>query len=69
MAEAQKEFEPRQHYNYIKLFIQQSGGLGGIFTTKPRKIKANFINRTNPENCAFGYFRLTEVDKKVDPFE
>lgn len=77
----EKEFEPgdivdinlhglsRQYYNYIKLLIQQSGGQGGPFTTTPAEIKGNCINTTNPENYAFGYFRLTEVDKKVYQFE
>lgn len=58
-----------QYYNYIKLLIQQSGGPGGPFSTTPAEIKGNCINETNPENYAFGYFRLTEVDKKVYQFE
>lgn len=58
-----------QYYNYIKLLRQQSGGPGGPFSTTPAEIKGNCINETNPENYAFGYFRLTEVDKKVYQFE
>lgn len=58
-----------QYYNYIQLLIQQSGGAGGPFSTTPAEIKGNCINMTNPENYAFGYFRLTEVDKRVYQFE
>ena len=58
-----------QYYNYIQLLIQQSGGAGGPFSTTPAEIKGNCINMTDPENYAFGYFRLTEVDKRVYQFE
>ncbi len=58
-----------QYHNYIKLLIRQSGGQGGPFSTTPAEINGNCINTTNPENYAFGYFRLTEVDKKVYQFE
>ena len=58
-----------QYYNYIKLLIQQSGGPGGPFSTTPAEIKGNCFNATNAEHYAFGYFRLTEVDKRVYTFE
>ena len=58
-----------QYFNYIKLLIQQSGGQGGPFSTTPAEIKGNCINLDNPNNYAFGYFRLTEVDEKVYLFE
>jgi hypothetical protein len=58
-----------QYYNYIKLLIQQSGGAGGPFSTTPAEIKGNCININSPENYAFGYFRLSEVDKRVYTFE
>ncbi|MCP4883102.1 MAG: DUF4249 domain-containing protein [Flavobacteriales bacterium] len=57
------------YYNYIKLLIQQSGAQGGPFSTTPAEIKGNCINLDNPDNYAFGYFRLTEVDEKVYLFE
>jgi len=57
------------YYNYIKLLIEQSGGPGGPFSTIPAEIKGNCINVTNPDNYAFGYFRLTEVDSEVFVFE
>ncbi len=58
-----------QYYNYIRLLIQQSGGPGGPFSTTPAEIKGNCFNTSNPDNYAFGYFRVTEVDKKVYTFE
>lgn len=58
-----------QYYNYIKLLREQSSVAGGPFSTTPAEIKGNCINTTSPENYAFGYFRLTEVDKKVYQFE
>ena len=57
------------YYNYIKLLIQQSGGAGGPFSTTPAEIKGNCVNINSPENYAFGYFRLSEVDKRVYTFE
>jgi len=58
-----------QYFNYIKLLIQQSGGAGGPFSTTPAEIKGNCVNINSPENYAFGYFRLSEVDKRVYTFE
>ncbi len=56
------------YYNYIKLLIEQSQS-GGPFSTIPAEIKGNCINQTNPDNYAFGYFRVSEVDKRVYIFE
>ena len=56
------------YYNYIKLLIEQSQS-GGPFSTIPAEIKGNCINQSKPENFAFGYFRLSEVDKRVYTFE
>jgi len=58
-----------QYYNYINLLIEQSGGPGGPFTTIPAEIKGNCFNITSPDNYSFGYFRLSEVDKRVYTFE
>lgn len=52
----------RAYYDYIKILIDQLGGVG-IFETTPVAVKGNVINETNSENYAFGYFRLTEVNK------
>jgi len=57
------------YFNYIRLIIEQSGGAGGPFSTIPAKVKGNCFNITTSENYAFGYFRLSEVDKRVYTFE
>jgi len=56
------------YFNYIKLLIEQSQS-GGPFSTIPAEIKGNCVNQSNPENYAFGYFRLSEVDKRIYTFE
>ena len=50
----------RAYYNYIDILIDQIGGVG-LFEATPVAVKGNCINTTNPDNYAFGYFRLTEV--------
>lgn len=57
-----------QYYNYIRLLVEQSAD-GGPFATIPAQIKGNCINITNPENNAFGYFRLTQVSKETYTFQ
>lgn len=57
-----------QYFNYIRILIEQESG-GGPFSTIPAEIKGNCINTSNQSNYAFGYFRLTEVDKRVFEFE
>lgn len=52
----------RAYYDYIKILIDQLGGVG-IFETTPVSVKGNVINETKSDNYAFGYFRLTEVDR------
>lgn len=46
--------------DYITILIDQIGGVG-LFESTPVSVKGNCVNRTNPENYAYGYFRLTEV--------
>lgn len=58
-----------QYFNYIRLLIQQSGSLGGPFSTIPAEIKGNCVNISKSDNYAFGYFRLAEADKRVYTFE
>jgi len=77
----EKEFEPgdivdislfgisEQYYNYIKLLIEQSGAEGGPFSTVPAEVRGNCYNVTNPDHYAYGYFRLTEVDKRIYQFK
>ncbi|MBW8198383.1 DUF4249 family protein [Flagellimonas abyssi] len=52
----------KAYYDYIKILISQLGGVG-LFESTPVDVKGNCVNTTNPENYAFGYFRLTQVVK------
>ena len=52
----------KSYYDYIKILISQLGGVG-LFESTPVDVKGNCINTTNPENYAFGYFRLSQVVK------
>lgn len=53
---------PRGFYEYLFILRSQSGGSnGGPFQTQPSIVRGNIVNTTNPENFAFGYFRLSET--------
>lgn len=50
-------------YNdYMEILIEQIGGVG-FFEATPVAVKGNCINLTNPKNFAYGYFRLTQLNK------
>ncbi|MEG9328687.1 DUF4249 family protein [Salinimicrobium catena] len=52
----------KRFYEYLYILRSQSGTAGGPFQTQPTDVRGNIINVTNPENFAFGYFRLSETD-------
>ena len=56
-----------RYFNYMSILIQtaEGGAGGGPFQTVPVSARGNMINETNPDNYAYGYFRLTEVDRVV----
>ncbi len=58
-----------QYYNYVGLLIDQYNSVGNPFSSTPVPLKGNCINITDPENYAFGYFRLTQVVNKSYTFE
>lgn len=51
------------YFNFLDLLIEQAGGDGGPFPTTSSEVKGNCINTSNPDNYAFGYFRLSEVSQ------
>lgn len=52
----------KQFYNYMSLLMQQTSEQNGSsFSTRPATVHGNIVNQTNPENFAFGYFRISEV--------
>jgi len=52
-----------QFYNFINVLEAQGEESFGPFSSPPVNVKGNCINTTNPDNYAFGYFRLTQVVK------
>ncbi|WP_335972978.1 DUF4249 family protein [Gaetbulibacter jejuensis] len=58
-----------QYHNFIRLLIEQHGSQGDPFSSTAALIRGNCINPTNPDNYAFGYFRVTEVDTATYTFE
>ena len=54
----------KQYFNYISLLLDQTDGQGP-FATTPAPLNGNCINTLNANEPAYGYFRLTEVDKKT----
>lgn len=57
------------YYNYIRILIEQSENNGNPFATTPVALKGNCINTSNPDNFAYGFFRLTQVDKAIFTIE
>lgn len=50
-------------YEYMFILRSQAGNNnGGPFQTQPTIVRGNIVNVTNPENFAFGYFRLSATD-------
>ena len=58
----------KRYYEYIQLLISQSES-GGPFDTTPVALRGNCTNQNDPNNFAYGYFRLTEVAKASYTFE
>ena len=52
----------KRYFTYINTLLSQTGESGGPFETQPATVRGNIVNTTNPENFAFGYFRLSETD-------
>ncbi len=59
----------KQYFEYISLLIVQFDAADNPFGTIPVPLKGNCINETDPDNYAFGYFRLTEVVKTSYTFQ
>jgi len=50
-------------YEYMYILSSQAGeSNGGPFQTQPTTVRGNIINESNPDNFAFGYFRLSQSD-------
>ncbi|NJW52835.1 DUF4249 domain-containing protein [Salinimicrobium oceani] len=50
-------------YEYMFILRSQAGSSnGGPFQTQPSIVRGNIVNVTDPENFAFGYFRLSATN-------
>lgn len=58
-----------QYSNYMRLLIEQYESVGDPFSSTPVALRGNCTNPSNPDNYAFGYFRLTQVVKEVYTFQ
>lgn len=47
-----------QFHDYMELILESA--VANPFGTPPANIRGNLLNETNPENFAFGYFRLSQ---------
>ena len=56
------------YYDFLHILIEQSDNVGDPFATIPTRLRGNFINLQNPNNYAFGFFRVTEVVNQVYTF-
>lgn len=51
-------------YEYLYILSSQAGeNNGGPFQTQPTTVRGNIVNQTNPDNFAFGYFRLSQSNR------
>ena len=58
-----------RYYNYMDLLLDLYYAGGDPFGSTPAEIKGNCINTVNPDNYAFGFFKLSEFDTLVYTFE
>lgn len=57
-------------YEYMFILLQQnSEDDGSPFETTPATVRGNCVNKTNPANFPYGYFRVSEVDEKIYTIE
>lgn len=50
-------------YKYMFILRSQAGSSNaGPFQTQPTTVRGNIVNTSNPDNFAFGYFRLSATD-------
>lgn len=57
------------YYNYLQLLVEQFEGAGDPFSPTPVALVGNCINIDNPDNAAYGYFRVTERAQDSFTFE
>lgn len=59
----------KRYFNYVSLLIEQIENADNPFGTIPASLRGNVINPLNPDNYAFGYFRLAQVNTATYIFQ
>ncbi|MEW2922466.1 DUF4249 domain-containing protein [Muricauda sp. ANG21] len=59
----------KQYHDYLRLLVDQYEFAGNPFSPTPVPLVGNCVNIDNPENIAYGYFRVTETIKTQYTFE
>lgn len=57
------------YYNYLQLLVEQFESAGDPFSATPVALVGNCINLDDPDNAAYGYFRVTEKVQDSYMFE
>ncbi|MFC4219815.1 DUF4249 domain-containing protein [Flagellimonas marina] len=58
-----------QYHDYLRLLVDQYEFAGNPFSPTPVPLVGNCVNMDDPENIAYGYFRVTETIKTQYTFE
>lgn len=56
------------YYNYMEIFISQSGSSGNPFSPPPVELRGNCVNITDADNYPYGYFRVSQTDADTYTF-
>lgn len=59
----------KQYHDYLRLLVDQYEFAGNPFSPTPVPLVGNCVNVDNPENIAYGYFRVTETIQTSYTFE
>lgn len=53
----------QEYYNFLNKIFSQANSGGDPFSTAPAQIRGNFLNETNQDNFAYGYFSMNQFVK------
>lgn len=59
----------KQYHDYLRLLVEQYENSGNPFSPTPVPLVGNCVNADNPNNIAYGYFRVTEAIKTTYTIE
>lgn len=59
----------KQYHDYLRLLVDQYENAGTPFSPTPVPLVGNCVNLDDPNNLAYGYFRVTEIIQTEYTFE